>query len=112
MKLIKKLKNLFPIVHLNGTSKYRGVLQYSSKGRWYNPCSDQWTIYNGDKVCQQLGFGYALEVGKYTCLNNGSREAAKQLDCQGNPMCKVSGNTCSSHAPLLSLECSGQNGEL
>ena len=98
-----------PTVQLKGTIKYRGVLRYSSKGRWYNLCSDQWTIYNGDQVCEQLGFGYALEVRTYLVKNDSMGRL--KLNCHGSKECSVTKKTRSCHLALLSLECSGRNGE-
>jgi hypothetical protein len=98
-------------IQLNGTSKYRGEVQcYNNReGRWYNLCSDQWTIYNGDRVCKQLGFGYALEVGSHF-IENGTIDCVPYR-CLLRGKCEVTEQGCSPNLPGISLECSGQNGE-
>ena len=86
-------------------------MQYTSEGTSYNLCSDQWTICHGDKVCEQLGFGYAVEVGMHYLKSDQNVTEALKFSCQVDNECRATSEMCHRAMPLLTLECSGQNGE-
>ena len=46
----------------------RGSVEVLYAGIWGRVCSTHWDIGDGNVVCRQLSYGYALQAGRYVTI--------------------------------------------
>ncbi|KAJ8026063.1 Deleted in malignant brain tumors 1 protein [Holothuria leucospilota] len=66
---------------------YSGRVEVLVEGQWGTICDDEWDINDANVVCQQLGFGIAVDAKTHASFGQGTGPIVfTQLDCKGTEM--------------------------